>query len=114
MSEETGSWTYIATQHPNSKTPFLHFASRRFRSEARKELGEIHVATSSTMKVLSRASRRGQVHSERERIELEQALGHEQSRTSQMQGDLAKARQELQERDALIAALQGTGSSNSA
>ncbi|RXW22158.1 hypothetical protein EST38_g3692 [Candolleomyces aberdarensis] len=55
ISNSTGCWMYVAVQHPSSRTPFLHFASRKVRREAPEELRDIHQDVSRMMVLLKRA-----------------------------------------------------------
>jgi hypothetical protein len=106
MSEETGCWLYLASQHPYSVTPFTHFASKRFRLEAAPELEESHKQFSAIMSALLRASKRSRVDAEKARSIAEERLAGAEAHTAVVETDLAKARAEIEARDRLIASLQ--------
>jgi len=76
---------YVAAQHPNSSTPFYHFASCRLRTEGAQELMGIHTLLSSTMSVLSRAHKRDLVDLVKVKADIEQRLVAEQAQLAQAQ-----------------------------
>ncbi|KAF6747733.1 hypothetical protein DFP72DRAFT_1075015 [Ephemerocybe angulata] len=57
IAERTNSWVYFAVQNPASKTPFLNYASRKFRKDAKEELKEIHKLMGKTMSTVKAADR---------------------------------------------------------
>ena len=97
---------YVAAQHPNSSSPFYHFASFRLRTEGAKELTGIHTQMSSTMSVLSRAHKRDLIDLVKLNADTEQRLVAEQAQLAHAQRELAKVQEELLNRDTLIADLQ--------
>lgn len=87
-------------------SPFLHFASRRLRSEAANELSEVHRLIASTMSALSRASKRGRIDLEKAKEAVEQMLEVQKVQSTQFQQDLSQAQRDLQEKELLISQLR--------
>lgn len=105
ISEETGCWLYLASQHPYALTPFTHFASKRLRLEAAPEVAECHKVFGSTMSALLRASKRSRVDVEKARSIAEDKLADAEAHVAAVESDLARAQSEIEARDRLIASL---------
>ncbi|KAF6749910.1 hypothetical protein DFP72DRAFT_1072818 [Ephemerocybe angulata] len=57
LAESTNAWAYIAIQHPWSRTPFLHYTSRKLRKEAPNDVAVLHRDVSRIMSQVKRADR---------------------------------------------------------
>ncbi|KAF6765755.1 hypothetical protein DFP72DRAFT_1058312 [Ephemerocybe angulata] len=81
----TGSWVYVAIQHPRSGTSFLHYGSRKFRREYPKGLADVHKAMTHFMSTV--------------------VIGNTQVRTERVGEELKKKDAEIEEKNAELARL---------
>ncbi|KAK7045786.1 hypothetical protein VNI00_007187 [Paramarasmius palmivorus] len=44
LAEDTGAWVHFSAQHPTANEPFIHFTSRRLRTEGGELLDNLHQA----------------------------------------------------------------------
>jgi hypothetical protein len=88
---------YFAVQHPDAKTPFVHFSSSKLRREASTDLQEIHSVVAKTMSSLVRADRVSKVD-----IIRSQAIVEEQAAKAIDRAE--KAEEELERLKRLLSA----------
>ncbi|KAF6758697.1 hypothetical protein DFP72DRAFT_1064801 [Ephemerocybe angulata] len=74
VADRSAAWVYIAMQQPGAKKPFVHFASRKIRREAPKELEQVHITVSGMMALLMRGDRAKDLETVREHMETEEKL----------------------------------------
>ncbi|KAJ2911918.1 hypothetical protein MD484_g8502, partial [Candolleomyces efflorescens] len=110
ISNGTACWMYVAMHQPGSGHPFLHFASRRLRSEAPEELQKIHQQVGTTMSMLKRADRARLLDHERVRMEAEKSAAVALARADKAELEVERLRQELEARDKVLSSLGRTDS----
>ncbi|KAG2024116.1 hypothetical protein CC2G_001703 [Coprinopsis cinerea AmutBmut pab1-1] len=105
ISFRTGAWLYLAVQHPASKTPFIHYASKKLRKEGQAEVEAIHKEVRQAMNTLTRAHKRAVVASERE-------ISEAQTQAKEALERAERAESELEKLKRLIATMKATGPSS--
>ncbi|KAJ2935063.1 hypothetical protein H1R20_g1992, partial [Candolleomyces eurysporus] len=105
ISNSTGCWMYVAIQHPSSRTPFLHFASRKIRREAPEELKDIHQDISRMMVLLKRADRSKNLDFHRQHQEAEEQARLATARATRAESEAERLQAELAARERIISAL---------
>ncbi|KAH6912407.1 hypothetical protein BKA70DRAFT_1423105 [Coprinopsis sp. MPI-PUGE-AT-0042] len=105
ISSRTGCWLYLAIQHPNSRTPFTHFTSRKLRNEAPEQVTSIHSLASQMMAALTRADRRSKVEAEMAKVEAEKKAVEQGERADAAERRLASLEAEMEARERLLAEL---------
>ncbi|EAU81813.1 hypothetical protein CC1G_10416 [Coprinopsis cinerea okayama7 len=88
ISTRTGCWLYLAMQHPASRTPFVHFTSRKLRKDAPEHVRKIHNEVRLTMNALTRADRRARVEVESELQMTQQKLASAEKRAEDLESKL--------------------------
>ncbi|TEB19513.1 hypothetical protein FA13DRAFT_1797538 [Coprinellus micaceus] len=89
VAERTGAWVYVAMQHPRSRTPFIHYASRKLRAEAPEELQVIHRDMNRAMTLLKQADRAHHLDLIRARDLAEEQLKDAIRENEHLKGQLA-------------------------
>ncbi|TEB10929.1 hypothetical protein FA13DRAFT_1806193 [Coprinellus micaceus] len=89
VAERTGAWVYVAMQHPGSRTPFIHYASRKLRAEAPEELQVIHCDMNRAMTLLKQADRAHHLDLIRARDLAEEQLKDAIRENEHLKGQLA-------------------------
>ncbi|KAH6907858.1 hypothetical protein BKA70DRAFT_1036058, partial [Coprinopsis sp. MPI-PUGE-AT-0042] len=67
VSYRTGCWLYIAVQHPNARSSFIHYSSRKLRKDSPTQVASLHKEVSQVMTGLYRAERRDKAELEGEK-----------------------------------------------
>jgi hypothetical protein len=105
ISSRTGCWLYLAIQHPNSRTPFTHFTSRKLRNEAPEQVVAIHELSSQMMAALTRADRRSKVEAEMAQVNAEKRAVEEGERADAAERRVAMLEADLEARERILADL---------
>ncbi|KAH6884771.1 hypothetical protein BKA70DRAFT_1445673 [Coprinopsis sp. MPI-PUGE-AT-0042] len=88
ISSRTKCWLYLAVQHPQSKTPFVHFTSSKLLKEAPEEVSKIHTEASKMMSTLTRGYRLSAVEAERGRLRAEEQAEEALNRARKAEDEL--------------------------
>ncbi|KAH6905371.1 hypothetical protein BKA70DRAFT_1108112, partial [Coprinopsis sp. MPI-PUGE-AT-0042] len=103
---QTGCWLYFAVQHPDSKSPFVHYSSHKLRREGASDLQVIHQEVGRTMSALVRADRVSKVDIIRSQAAAEEKASEALYRAT-------KAEDELERLKKLLSALSSQASTAS-
>ncbi|KAH6917653.1 hypothetical protein BKA70DRAFT_1215856 [Coprinopsis sp. MPI-PUGE-AT-0042] len=95
LSSRTGCWLYFAVQHPDAKTPFVHFSSLKLRREASTDLKEIHAVVAKTMSNLVRADRVSKVDLLRSQAIVEEQATKALDRAAQAEDEVDRLKRLL-------------------
>ncbi|TFK17131.1 hypothetical protein FA15DRAFT_605677, partial [Coprinopsis marcescibilis] len=97
LSTRTGCWMYFAIQHPSSRSPFIHFASRKLVNEAGELVEEFHKDVSRPMSAVMRADRQSSVQAVNATIQAAARAHREELRARRAESELARLKQLLAE-----------------
>ncbi|KAF6742532.1 hypothetical protein DFP72DRAFT_1081836 [Ephemerocybe angulata] len=102
IANATGCWLYVAMQHPSSRTPFTHYASRKLRREAEADLGSIHSDMNRMMSQLKRADREQFLDFVRSQERAQESVREANARAEQAASEAERLKGELAAREALL------------
>lgn len=97
----TGSWVYIAVQHPAAKKPFVHFASAKLRREHPRGLARVHAEMTNVMSSLGMANQRQLVDTASDMLKKDAEL-------KSMSEQLTVAQNEVQKNQQAVSLLLNT------
>ncbi|EAU86897.2 hypothetical protein CC1G_10788 [Coprinopsis cinerea okayama7 len=103
ISYRTGCWLYLAVHHPMSRTPFIHFVSKKLRRDAPTEVERLHKEVRQLMTTLTRAQKRSVVEAEIALQEAEARAEEASQRAARAESNLAKLKRKLSLLEAGIA-----------
>jgi hypothetical protein len=103
---------YVAMHQPGSGLPFLHYASRKLRTEATEELPKIHKEVGATMTLLQRAGRAHNLDREREVAAALEKLEAANARVAALEAEAQQLREEAAARDDVMRQYNPTVSSD--
>lgn len=106
LSEETGCWLYIASQHVTASEPFIWFASKRLVNEACDDLNIIHNNMAATMSGLVTARREEALRLAKNLAAAEEKAAMAEDKASDAESRNRALEDEIIKKNALIAKLQ--------
>ncbi|KAJ7129701.1 hypothetical protein C8R44DRAFT_85706 [Mycena epipterygia] len=111
VSVETGCWLFFTAQHRSAKDPFLHYASRRIRNDAKKEVEGITNDFNSLFLNLIAARHQDSKEMHKKLLDAQAKEASTQKQLEEVRvgqeqavAQAATARRELERRDAQMAA----------